>query len=407
MSSFAYGWCLLLWLGLLAPVWAQPEYEVSRLLLRLSDGCRLDQQEAEKLRTPASTTKLLTAALAWERLGPQHRFRTVVRGGPIDRRGRLEGPLTLEGQADPELTEERLATLVEQLWSRGLREVRGDLLVDGGPWSQPPYGPGWAWDDAGSAYSPEITGLALDGGLVSLSEGATPAWVVRRASSSPALWMVPGWEGVQVSGELPGNWAAPRSTWRTGQVWAALLQARGIRVRGQVREGAGQGAELASLESAPLRELLSTALAESDNLTMELLYRACQPGSLSAFDGAAWRWVDGSGLSRYNLLSAEQLVAVLRAYPELRDLLPQGGEGTLRNRFLEPEVRSRLRAKTGTLSQVSGLAGYLDLGSGQQAAFAILIQGHLGSAAERKALEEAIVSDWLARFAQEVAVPPR
>ena len=168
----------LFWV-LICPLWAQEDYELSYLLVRSDSGQILAHQEEAKLRTPASTMKILTAAAALETLGPQHRYSTTVWGEVQPRRGRLRGDLFLKGEADPELTETGLEDLARQLHAQGLRRVQGDLVVDEGEFSWPPYGPGWAWDDAGEDYSPEVTGLALNGGVVTLPPNFQAPWLRR------------------------------------------------------------------------------------------------------------------------------------------------------------------------------------------------------------------------------------
>jgi serine-type D-Ala-D-Ala carboxypeptidase/endopeptidase (penicillin-binding protein 4) len=384
---------LLLLCVLTAPVLAQTDFELSYLLVRTSDGEVLAEQEADKLRTPASTLKTLTAALSLDVLGREHTFRTVVLADAGVRRGRLQGNLVLQGEADPELTDEALWGLAKQLKASGLRKVDGDLVVDAGPYAFPLYGAGWAWDDAGLSYSPEITGLNLDGGVVELKPDSLSPWQIQREGEETAAFLIPGQEGVQVWGEPPESVAPPRVAMRSGERFRTLLSEQGIRVSGQVREGQASGEVLAEHHSRPVGDILKKALAESDNLAMELLYRASGrklPKSLTEQD---LRVVDGSGLSRYNLLSCRQLVLLLSA-ADLRDVLPGPGEGTLRKRFLEGWAIGNVKAKTGSMSNVSAITGYLFCGTEKECVFAIMLNGHLGSYAERKMIEDTLVERW-------------
>lgn len=378
---------------LVCPVLGEPNFELSYLLVRTSDGKIIEQREADQPRIPASTLKTVTAALSLEALGPDHVFQTTVRAeAPLYRR-HLRGDLSLKGSADPELTHRDLESLADQLVERGVKVVEGDLVVDAGPYAFPPYGPGWAWDDAGLSYSPEITGLNVDGGVVTLDTNHPPLWAMRREGSESATFLIPGQEGVQVWGELPESVSPPRVVLRTGERFKAILSERGIRIEGEVRAGVARGAELAAHQSRPLTEILKKALAESDNLAMELLYRASGKALPECLREERLRVVDGSGLSRYNLLSCRHLVLLLRS-SDLRSVLPSAGVGTLSERFREGWAARQVRAKTGSMSNVSAIAGYLFAGTDKECVFAIMINGHLGSYSERKALEDQLVERW-------------
>jgi D-alanyl-D-alanine carboxypeptidase len=399
---------LLFWIiptvALSPPLWAQNDYELSYLLLRRASGQVLAAQEEDKLRTPASTMKVVTAAAALERLGPEHRYRTAAWSNGQVRKGRLAGDLALKGDADPELTQTNLAQLAGQVHALGIRRVDGDLVVDEGPYSDPPYGNGWAWDDAGEYYSPEVSGLAVDGGVVQTPLGFQAPWLiaVEPDAKDPALRLIPGREGVVARGALPDHIAPPRSSERTGELFRAQLQRLGIKVRGTVKLGRAQGREIAVHQSRPLGLILLQALEVSDNLAMELIYRSSSLALPKALEKERLCRADGSGLSRYNLISARQLTTVLLDQPNLAELFPSGGRGTLSKRFLEGAAAGQVRAKTGTLSNVSALTGYLFPGTPDECVFAIMVNGHVDSTAQRKAIENDLVESWAQQFG-----PPR
>lgn len=403
----SYSILTALCLFLTGPILAQDDYELSYLLVRRQTGQVLAAQQQDQPRTPASTMKLVTAAAALERLGPEHSYRTAIHSVSPVRRGRLQGDLYLKGDADPELSQDVLATFAEQLHSLGLRQVRGDLIIDEGPHATPPYGEGWAWDDAGEPYSPEITGLAIDGGVVRLSPGEQAPAVKTEESAITSLQLIPGREGALLRGTLPRRLALPHSALRTGEFLRKHLAHRGITIHGQVKLGQAEGTELVVHRSRSLDAILRQALVVSDNLAMELIFRSAGEELPEALHGEELRRADGSGLSRYNLLSARQLVTVLEAHPELSNLVPTPGEGTLSRRFLSQPQPGKIRAKTGTLGNVSALAGYLFPGQEQECIFAILINGHLGSTAERKAIEESLVEQWISQIeGSQFTVPP-
>lgn len=391
---------LVFLLSCLGWVQAQEEpYELSYLLVRSSDGRVLHHREPDKLRVPASTLKLVTAVAALESLGGDYRFETTVVASEKPEKSGVT-TLVLCGEGDPELTEAALQELADKLAASGIGRA-SRLAVDPGPYSFPPYGQGWAWDDAGHGYAPEIGGLNTNGGIVELIPDSPPSWLHLSEGSPEGRWLVPGREGVEVRGEVPDSIAAPRPHLRTGEVLSRILVRQKILEPGPIEIAPGQGRILAVHRSRPLRKLLKRALWESDNLAMELFFRASSRSRPEALKGAEVRIVDGSGLSRYNLISARHLVAVLRANTELRELLPGAGEGTLKRRFLDGWAAYQVRAKTGSMSNISSLAGYLFPGTDRECVFAIMINGHLGKRSQRKELENRLLDEW----AREVGWP--
>jgi D-alanyl-D-alanine carboxypeptidase/D-alanyl-D-alanine-endopeptidase (penicillin-binding protein 4) len=309
---------------------------------------------------PASTTKLLTSTAALETMGADTRFTTSVVRVPNTRR------VVLVGGGDPFLASTATkaaglypprattATLAAQtaaaLRAQGVHRVR--LAFDDFLFTGPTVNPAWP-----ATYVPEN--------------------VVPPIS---ALWVD---EGRTSSGHYAADPAAAAAA-----TFATQLKAEGIRVAGTpVRRAAPSTAtELARVRSAPLGEIVERLLSVSDNNAAEVVAR--HVGLATHHDGsftgaaAAVRAVldglgistaglvlhDGSGLSRENRLDPQTLVDLFRIassaeHPELRDVvtgLPVAGfNGSLASRYVEAPAagRGRVRAKTGTLTGVSGLAG--------------------------------------------------
>lgn len=174
------------------------------------------------------------------------------------------------------------------------------------------------------------------------------------------------------------------------------------------------GYDLAKVDRS-IEELIIRLTKESDNLAAENLlrllavHREGRPAGARrglgvvraylrelGFDPPAYRLADGSGLSHLNLLSADVLVAVLsdmRRRPETARLfqaaLPVAGvDGTLRTRMASTRAAGRVRAKTGTLSGVSALAGYAETTDGEPLAFAFLMQNFVGPSAPWRELQD-------------------
>ncbi len=370
---------LLLVLLLALQAWPQ-QPTVSYLAVRTRDGAVLAEQDSDRVLVPASALKLLTAARA---LGMEP-FQTTVWASEPMQGGLLPGSLILKGGGDPTLTRQNLAQLARALHRQGLRRVEGPLEVDSGPDLGPPFGPGWAWEDAPEPFQPEVCGLTVDGGVVRLEEATLAGLVIEREPGDElTVLRLPGRRATRVSGPAPPDLeltVVEPDRW-AGNLLRNALQDCGIEV-GPVQRGRARGERLATHHSPPVREILRTALATSDNLVFETIYRQLPASEVPG------RVVDGCGLSRYNLVTARTLVDTLRRHPELGELLPRPGEpGTLARRFADSPLRSVVRAKTGTLGGVSALVGVLYPGQENEVCFALLTNGSLDVKAT-KAWEE-------------------
>lgn len=332
---------------------------------------------------PASTMKVLTAAVALDALGRDFRYTTRVATAPVEA-GVVTGDLYLIGGGDPLLTSNEfpiaddpvppfnttpLDALADQVAAAGITRIDGDVVGDGtrydDEWFVDSWGPGVAFVDGG----PYDALMVNDSRLV----GST------QLHDDP-------------------NLAAARE-------FARMLSDRGISVRSSARSAAADPAatEIASIQSAPLSDVVTEMLINSDNNTAELLlkeigYQDTNDGSRVAginavdrrlltwgIDTSTSRFVDGSGLSPVNRLTCQVLVEVLqRARPlGLRALLPTAGEsGALAGEFVDTPMVGRMHAKTGTLGNppfdadppaVKGLAGYIDTAGDEVIEFAIIL----------------------------------
>jgi D-alanyl-D-alanine carboxypeptidase/D-alanyl-D-alanine-endopeptidase (penicillin-binding protein 4) len=320
--------------------------------------------------TPASTTKLLTATAALEKLGPMTRFRTTVRqsghrivlvggGDPF----LATSPAAAKGLYPTRATLTDLASrTAAALTAKGTRAVR--LAYDDSLFTGPTVNPHWPATYLPQDVVPPITALWADEG-----RGPDDRYVAD-----------------------PSRQAAVE--------FAAALTADGITVRGTVGPAVSSTTdpELAVVESAPLGEIVERTLAVSDNNAAEVIGHhvglAVRQDASFAGGAAAVMQVlgqlgvdttgstvyDGSGLSRRDRLTPETLLGVLRVaasddHPELRQVitgLPVAGfVGSLQWRFDDAPAaaRGRVRAKTGTLTGVSGLAGIATDADGNRMAF--------------------------------------
>jgi serine-type D-Ala-D-Ala carboxypeptidase/endopeptidase (penicillin-binding protein 4) len=339
-------------------------------VLDTTTGRTLASVRADVPRIPASVEKLYTTSTALLRFGPDATLKTSVLGvGTLDDAGTWNGDLYLRGGGDPTFGSAsftRLAyglganvsTLAARVRAAGILRVTGrvrgdESLLDrlrGGPAS------GYALDlDVGGP----LGGLLFNRGLAREDGSALQT--------------------------QPAKFAAQQLTLE--------LRRAGVRVG----QGAATGtapvlaAEIASVDSPTMATLARLTLVPSDNLFAEMLLkdlgaRFGSSGSTTAGIGVVKRTIgrfgvrpqvaDGSGLSRVNRSSPRQVVTLLSALREdtaLRAALPVAGRsGTLAERMRRTSAQDRCQAKTGTLSNVSALAGYCRTPNGHLLAFAFI-----------------------------------
>jgi D-alanyl-D-alanine carboxypeptidase/D-alanyl-D-alanine-endopeptidase (penicillin-binding protein 4) len=331
---------------------------------QLSDGAVVFRHGARAV-TPASTLKMLTSTAALEALGPDHRFTTRVVATPSSPRITLVGggdPLLGRDDSDPDGTypaRADLDTLARATAKalRGLGRERVRLSYDASLFTGPSVNPRWE-----PSYIPEDV-----------------------VSPISALWVDEGRDRRGLA------YRSPDPALAAGQAFAQALRKRGIVVSGRptpaVAPGEADGGEdIASVQGAPLSQVVQHVLEVSDNEGAEVLLRQValaeeQPASFVGgaravravltrlgVDLAGDRIFDGSGLSRQDLLTPGTLLAVIGAasspeHPGLRsvvaDLPVAGFTGSLAYRFQsgDRDGLGLVRAKTGTLTGVHGLTG--------------------------------------------------
>lgn len=427
-----------------------PKARVAVELRDLDSGARLASIGAERGLHPASTQKLITAIAAVELLGPDYRFETSL--------SREGDALVLRGQGDPDLHLAELHALASAAMDdpESLAGVTR-VVVDDSAFSHHRLGPGFGSarpGDFGHSYMAPSGALAMDYATVevtvrpgrfngpacvalSLPDAAVEIVNHARTGFGGELEVrtEPGSQGrtrVIVEGWIPAG-HAPATVRRrvsdpglaAGAAFADVLArvaGKGAEplpvVRGRLGATAARSKELAVHRSAPLTEVLSSALRFSNNFTAEqvlrtLAWRATDtPGSwddgvavLERFAAALTdderladqRFVNGSGLNRDGRLSPAFLVDALAltqrpgspAQALLASFAEAGSEGTLRGRL--PGAGGRLIAKTGTYGSTSSLAGIVYDEPGQRpVAFAILVNGE--SVERSRAAQDAVVA---------------
>ncbi len=421
----------------------------------LKTGRALYQLDERRARSPASTLKLVTTAVALDVLSPAARIRTTLEtAGRQDGLGRILGDVYLVGRGDPTLSARarpgRATTAFEELAdalvAAGVRRIEGRLIGHEGAFEGDRQGHDWTWEDLVWGFGAEVSALTWNAGVVEarLMPGerasdpaqldvwpATPllpfvSTVTTGEAGTPedlVLKKDPVDGRVLLAGRLPlgGGWsgrlAVPDPALFAATAFASVLQAKGIRLSGEVVTSRAPlppaPRVLAVHDSEPLAEILREVNKESQNASAEALLRlvglrAKGVGSVDAGRDAVlevlgrlgvstegWVISDGCGLARSDLVTASGLAALLVAmdrHPHaaaFRESLPVAGvDGTLQRRL--QGARGRIVAKTGTLAHASTLAGYLTTASGDRLAFAILVDDYAGGAREAQAAIDAV-----------------
>ena len=398
----------------------------------------------DMLLTPASTQKIITLAVASQALGWDDRFETTLFTNGHIERNVLHGDLIVRGSGDPTIDTEIMTAWVGKLRMQGIHRVTGNIIGDDritlgqdlqhGTPSPPQLGFGWSWDDlafgfaapAGPLqYQENVVGIQITpsqtvDALAELTIQTTGSGlklvnqVITASGTEPSLIQlrrVANTQNLVVSGSIGlGSSAVVRSvsvanpTRFFAQAFLTALEADGVVVLGdavdidQLSEAQRDSATnelyaLLTTQSEPLSIIAIDMMKRSQNLFAESIYRrlgfSFNDNSAAIVSHVLADWgiqrnraiiVDGSGLSRYNYLTASALTDILvRLFKNEVDqtlflpTLPIANEdGTLRNRFGGTATAGNAHAKTGSMSHVRALAGYVTTADDEQLAFSIL-----------------------------------
>ncbi|MFZ5470391.1 MAG: D-alanyl-D-alanine carboxypeptidase/D-alanyl-D-alanine endopeptidase [Myxococcota bacterium] len=413
---------------------------VSAQVVSLEDGAVVFGQNADELLNPASNVKLVTAAVALARLGLDFRFDTELLTDEPLKDGKTK-VLYVRGKGDPTLTTERLYGIVGELLHTGLKEA-AELVVDDSYFDAERLAPGYDQESSDRSYMAPTGALSLNWNAIGVylrpgnAVGAKAAveleppseyFVVdsslttgkrhlRRFAVSSKLDKDKGVQRIEVRGSVPferGTW----SVWKKidepalyfGHTLKAMLAQRGVKVK-RVRPGTVPPAArmLYVSQSDTLDIVLKRLNKHSSNFVAEQLVKTLGaevkglPGSTAqgievieeflekevGLARGSYVMKNGSGLNDTNRFSAAQLVKVLRhmygRFPLASEYLSAvaiaGKDGTLRYRFEGSDAVGRLRAKTGTLENVSALSGYVQAVGNELFAFSVVVNDFPGRA---------------------------
>ncbi|MCX8052977.1 MAG: D-alanyl-D-alanine carboxypeptidase/D-alanyl-D-alanine-endopeptidase [Armatimonadetes bacterium] len=416
----------------------------------LKTGRTLYERNPDQAMIPASNMKLFVSAAALDRLGPGFTYKTrLYSNAKPDKRGVIKGDIALVGGGDPVLGIKDLTNFAKRLRTMGIRKITGGVVVDDSMFDDVRLGWAWTWNDLPYYYSPEISALNINRNVVDVwvqpgkRTGAAAVVTFDPPTSyveventaltgkadSPKTIRVDrrlGRNVISVSGSIPvgikvksaeETITVQEPSLYAGHILKEELSKQGIVVFGGIKSGklpAG-GTLLCEHTSPPLSKIVAMLNKPSDNLIAEVLLKtlgavikgkgtfeagvevAKKFWEESGLDLTGLRIVDGSGLSRLNYVTARNVVDLLthmhrHEYSDvfLESLPIAGVDGTLRNRLKGTACEKNLRAKTGYLSQVSSLSGYLTTTSGEPLVFSILMNHHFCSNGPATAVQDKI-----------------
>jgi D-alanyl-D-alanine carboxypeptidase/D-alanyl-D-alanine-endopeptidase (penicillin-binding protein 4) len=425
-------------------------------------GEQLYAQDTGKVFLPASNTKLLTSTAAIDTLGLDYRFTTSVLSSGRRVGSTQAGDLYLKGTGDPTMLAADYDTLAAKVADSGVKLVTGKLVADDTWFDDVRLGTDWAWDDEPYYYAAQISALTAspdtdyDAGsmIVSVAPGDTaggPAKVTTTpetdyvtienhattgSTTDVSVNRVHGTNRIVVTGTV----AAEDDEWMTvddpamyaASLFRKALAKHGVRVLGHTTRAATPetAKSVAERQSMPLSELLVPFLKLSNNMHAEILTKAMgrKVSGKGTWDAGlavtlgfaakngvkAVRLRDGSGLSRLDGVTPGDLTSFLIAmrskpwFTTWYDALPIAGNpdrftgGTLRSRMAGTPAADNVHAKTGSLTSVSSLSGYVTSADGEPLVFSIMTNNYL-SGDPKTAVENAIAVR-LAKFKRDTPV---
>jgi serine-type D-Ala-D-Ala carboxypeptidase/endopeptidase (penicillin-binding protein 4) len=325
----------------------------------LDSGQELFAANPDVRRIPASVNKLFTTSTALTRFGPDHTFGTdVLAQTAPDATGVVQGDVYLRGGGDPTFTTRDARSLARDLVANGVTGITGRVIGDESRWDGLRGGPASSYRT--SMWVGPLSALTLDRGFVG-----------RHFQTDPPL--------------------------TAAKAFNRQLRKLHIAVAAKPRAGVTplEAPQLDEWTSPTMAQLVARTNTPSDNFLAESLIKALgaeygSGGSTAAGAtvvratmarlGARPRLLDGSGLSRRDRTSPREVVNLIRSMDggdlaqPFEDSLPVAGRtGTLSDRMRKTAARGRCHAKTGTLSDVSALAGFCDTRAGRRVAFGFLM----------------------------------
>ncbi len=407
------------------------------------------ERNAKLLMRPASNMKVLTTATMLYFLGPEYKYYTGIYSDGLVKNNILYGDIYFYGNGDPSFSASDLDSLIAILKEKNISEITGNIYGDVSAYDSVFWGEGWMWDDDPETEFPYFTPLILNESSIDIKLEKSNSDGTVNISIFPESNYFKVTNNVEIVNEGKNRFIISRD-WinRSNDIivkgkinkdfngytrhitlfnpqdffmYYAVerLKANEIKINSDYKfkdRPAGTN-ELAAIESR-FGDLIIKLNKESNNLYAEAALKAIalelggKPASskkgakfidslvtLIGLDKHSYNFSDGSGVSHYNLVSAELLNRLLNYFyinhPQLFQVLyesfPIGGiDGTLRRRMKSEKIFNNVHAKTGTLSGVSTLSGYMNAQNGDLISFSILTQNYVGSSSIAREFQDKI-----------------
>lgn len=425
----------------------------------ISSGEIVCYNSPQQCIVPASVQKLITTATALEMLGPDFRFQTTLMATGTLRNDTLFGDLQIIGEGDPTLgsayfpeNNHFMEDWTNALQQKHIRVITGKLIMDGSAYESQTIPNTWIWEDIGNYYgagvsainvfdnqyavhlssgkeagmptkvkylSPEIPGLEIQNEVLSSNVNKDMAFIY---GSPMELKRVMRGTIPKDRSDFVVNGAVPDPAALLAHEFRKALAGKDIVIKGETSyekiKPLDSNVVVNSVYKSPaLRDIIKVTNYESVNLFAEgflkqMAYQKTGVGSTTegcklitnywkdkGMDMTGFYMCDGSGLSRFNAVTATQMVDILQYMKtqskwsaDFYNSLATAGEGTITSFSILNFPDQSLRAKSGSMTRVRCLAGYLTTKSGRQLAYAILLNNFSCSQGEvGRKIEEVLV----------------
>ena len=410
------------------------------IVLDADSGKMLYQKNSQQYFTPASTTKLFTAAAALYQLTPNFRYTTTLHSNQQPAKHTLHGNLYIKFSGDPSLTSKHLFSIIHSLKKKNIQKIAGHVILDTHAFEGPKYPEGFVLDDRQWGYGAPTTSVIINRNSLFLSImpsttigkpatlllskpqnvyfklKGTPTTVTQSYAQNRCSFSLTTIKPDKIN--VKGCWPAGVPTnkrvaiqyptqYATYLIRTALQSAH-ITLDGRIEQGRmpKKSVVLAKHTSSKLSALVTHLLVYSDNLyanailkTLGLFYN--QKGDFlngvlalkttlskhTDIDFDQMMLFDGAGMSIYNRIKPYQIAQLLyTTYHNskiksafVHALAQPNHNGTLSERMHTPGLNKQVRAKTGTLKNTSSLAGYLKTANNRTLCFVIIINNYSGN----------------------------
>jgi len=412
----------------------QPKY-IGIKIQSIATGETLYTKNSDQLFVPSSNLKLFTALGAFLSLSPNFTFQTQLLTD--------NNNIYIKFDGDPSFTDSDLNNLFVSLKKSGVSEITGNIYIDDAAIGGRNAGPGWMWDELNICYASPITSIMINHNCVSytLSPDASlkPKTLIDTVNiinqstvsdedpkSCPLDLTTIGHNDYVLTGCIPKNakpidlaigLSDPEHYAR--DLITQMLKNNQIAFKGEIIEGiTPAGSKIAATHfSKPLADLIRDMLKNSDNQIAEILLKTIgahyyhQPTnwgkSVEALKAILSQntkinlqnavIVDGSGVSRYNLITPDQISALLNsvfhdkaiAKSYIESLPVAGKDGTLQDRM--KNLKGNVYAKTGSMTGAESLSGYIQTKHHSVLSFVIMMNNFSMTKKQAADLEDSIV----------------